>query len=109
MKIEISDAIYCKKPKKVFFIVTDREYFIPIGYCYLEVNNKEGYLKALWVDEYYRRKKVATKLVNRVSEYAKNIGCTMFKVDTHPDNPIPKTLFRKMRFTELSKFQKSLL
>jgi len=108
LKVKIANAIFNRKPKQVFFIVTNTAVYQPIGYCYLDVKGQEGYLKALWVDEEYRRKKIATRLIKRVRKYAKKIGCTNFLVDTHPHNEATKSLFRKMGYMELTKFQRSL-
>jgi len=102
------DIIFNKKPKQIFFIVTNQDMFQPIGYCYLNIVGDQAYLRGLWVDEEFRRRKIATRLINRVRRYAKNIGCTNFLVDTHPKNELAKSLFRKMGYMELVKFQKEL-
>lgn len=43
---------------------------------------KAMFVEVLWIDEKYRKKGIGKELLNKVENYAKDIGCTFIHLDT---------------------------
>ena len=43
---------------------------------------KSMFVEVFWIDEQYRRRGIGTELLNKVENYAKEMGCTFIHLDT---------------------------
>ena len=94
--------IYNKDNNKLFIAIDDNNI---IGYIYIKListdgidNNKELLIDALYVDEDYRNKGIATSLINKVKDYAKENNIKYISINVLDKNIKAKNLYNKLGF-----------
>ena len=55
-------------------------------------------IKALFVKDEYRNNKIATSLINKVIEIAKDNNCDNIEINVIKDNEVAKALYNKLKF-----------
>ena len=94
--------IYNKDNNKLFIAIDDNNI---IGYIYIKListdgidNNKELLIDALYVEEDYRNKGIATSLINKVKEYSINNNIKYISINVLDKNIKAKNLYNKLGF-----------
>ena len=101
------ENIYYKNDNKLFITVDNNNI---LGYIFIKISNptkeaqiyKEAFIDALYVDEEYRNKGVATKLIDKAKEYSKEIGAKKISINVICDNEIACKLYYKLGFKDFS-------
>lgn len=60
-----------------------------------------GYLECVYVDEDYRQKGIAKKLINKIESWATENGCTQIGSDTEVDNKISQKFHDKLDYKQV--------
>jgi len=94
--------IYNKDNNKLFIAIDDNNI---IGYIYIKLisidgidNNKELLIDALYIEEDYRNKGIATSLINKVKEYSINNNIKYISINVLDKNIKAKNLYNKLGF-----------
>ena len=94
--------IYNKDNNKLFIAIDDNNI---IGYIYVKListdgidNNKELLIDALYIEEDYRNKGIATSLINKVKEYSINNNIKYISINVLDKNIKAKNLYNKLGF-----------
>ena len=81
-----------------------------LGYVFVKINDpvkngelyKEAFIDALYVDKEYRNKGVATSLIEKAKEYAKNMGAKKISISVISLNEEALKLYYKVGFKDFS-------
>ena len=81
-----------------------------LGYIFVKITDpnknaeiyKEAIIDALYVDEEYRNKGVATSLIEKVKEYSKYMGARKISINVISSNETAKKLYYKLGFNDFS-------
>ena len=94
--------IYNKDNNKLFIAIDDNNI---IGYIYIKLisidgidNNKELLIDALYIEEDYRNKGIATSLISKVKEYSINNNIKYISINVLDKNIKAKNLYNKLGF-----------
>ena len=98
--------IYNKEDNKLF-IAKDNDKVV--GYIYIKKEstdgldtNKEYLIDALYVEEEYRNKGIATSLINKVKDYCKDNNIKYLNISVIDSNEKAKSLYSKLGFEVFS-------
>lgn len=105
--------LYNKKNNALFIAIDEKI----IGYLYVKINTSdngpevdhEALIDGLFVEENYRNKKVATKLIERGKEWAKSTEAKYISLNVLSNNEVAKHLYYKEGFKEFSVILKQKL
>lgn len=112
-RIRLEDVIdlqeYVKKivDKAISYVYYDNNKII--GLLIMYANDKKdniSHISFLCVDRDYRGKHMATKLVGKAIETAKNNKMKYVELYTHIDNIIPQKIYEKLGFYKIESFKK---
>ena len=94
--------IYNKEGNKLFIALSDNNI---VGYIYIKTQsvdgidkNKDVLIDALYVEEAYRNQGIATALINKVKEYAKDNDIKYISINVLDSNTIAKELYQQLGF-----------
>ena len=97
-------------PESVIFLLYDGETAIGFAQCQLRHDYVEGtdsspvgYLEGIFVEEGYRNKGCAKKLLKQCEAWAKDMGCTEFASDCELTNTGSLAFHLKMGFEEVNR------
>jgi GNAT superfamily N-acetyltransferase len=95
--------IYNKDDNKLYVSIIDNNI---VGYIFVKLqsidgidNNKELLIDALYVEEEYRNKGIATSLINKVKEYSKNNNIKYISINVLYKNEDAMNLYNKLGFS----------
>ena len=99
-------------PHAVHLIVGESDEFgVPMGTAVLSLNDgphMEPLLCSLLVDSQHRRKGIATRLIKRREELAREHGHHRVHACTHPDNVGANALYKKLGYTKMHWWSKDV-
>lgn len=84
---------YIKDPTKYFEVCEDDNNIV--GYIYSIIENNSIKIDALFVDESYRNKGIASKLIENCINYAKNNNIKTITINVLKDNIKAKNIYYK--------------
>ena len=97
-------------PESAVFLMYDGEKAIGFAQCQLRHDYVEGtdsspvgYLEGIFVEEDYRNKGYAKKLLKQCEAWAKGLGCTEFASDCELENTGSLAFHLKMGFVEANR------
>lgn len=83
------------------FTLWDNVNLIGLSPCYFNnVEEKVGYISSLTIKEGFRGRKLGSKLIARISEYAKEHGFNVVMVKIHYLNEMSHQFYKKNGFTD---------
>lgn len=97
------EKIY-KQKNNIIFIMKDDEKIIAYAYCKISTSengpqkNLESILDGLYVEEEYRNKGIATKLIEKSKEWSKNNGVKFIKINVLEKNIDALSIYKKQEF-----------
>lgn len=105
---------YCseilKDKHKTAFLVHNQDSYIAFAYLALRYDFVEGaknypiaYLEGIYVQEPYRKKGVAYKLIHKAEEWAQQMNCTQLGSDAELANIISINFHKKAGFNEINR------
>jgi aminoglycoside 6'-N-acetyltransferase I len=113
---EFEDTIDCKE-SAIFMLMVDNQ-AVGFAQCQLRHDYVEGtdtspvgYLEGIFLEQEFRHRGHAKKLLAQCEEWAKNKGCTEFASDCESDNDESLKFHINMGFTEVNRiicFKKQL-
>lgn len=101
------DNLYLNDNNKLFIAVDNDK---SIGYIYLKITEpekeaqlyKEVFIDAVYVEEEYRNKGIATNLIKKAKEYSKEMGAKKISINVIIKNEIAYKLYEKEGFEQFS-------
>ena len=101
------DNLYLNDNNKLFIAVDNDK---SIGYIYLKITEpekeaqlyKEVFIDAVYVEEEYRNKGIATSLINKAKEYSKEISAKNISINVLINNEKAYNLYKKLEFNDFS-------
>ncbi len=113
---EFEDTIDCRE-SAIFMLMVDNQ-AVGFAQCQLRYDYVEGtdsspvgYLEGIFLEQEFRHRGHAKKLLAQCEEWAKNKGCTEFASDCESDNDESLKFHINMGFTEVNRiicFKKQL-
>lgn len=84
---------YIDDPTKYFEICEDTNEIV--GYIYCKLDNEKAKIDALYIEESYRNKKIATTLIENFIKYCKNNNINEITINVLENNIKAKNLYLK--------------
>ncbi len=103
---EVHGELSVDRRGNIVVISAKDEEFRPFGILILDL--ERGFLSGLLVEEKYRRKGVASALIKKAEEIAKEAGLDRIQGATHPGNTLARNLSIKLGYFELIVGEKRL-
>ena len=96
----------CNENNKLFIAVENDI----VGYIFIKISDpnknaeiyKEAFIDALYVEEKYRNKGIATSLIKKAKEYAKNMNAKNISINVICSNETALKLYNKLGFKDFS-------
>jgi len=103
-RVNINDYSEKLLESSIQFTLWDNVNLIGLSPCYFNnVKEKVGYISSLTIKEGFRGRKLGSKLISRISEYAKENGFNVVMVKIHYLNEKSHQFYKKNGFTDFIK------